>query len=80
MHSLFLQYQNSLLTLKKLFSSILNYFLQDTDVQNLFVGCIIILQIAAFIIKQGYLQAYLAVLSLRQADATPIYEGEVACI
>ena len=80
MHSLFLQYQNRLLTLKKLLSSILNYFLQDADVQNLFIGCIIILKIAAFIIKQGYLQAYLAVLSLRHADAPPTYDGEVACI
>lgn len=80
MHSLLLQYQNSLLTSKKLLSSILNYFLQDAHIQNLFVGCIIILQIAAFIVKRGYLQAYLAVLSLRHADATPTYDGEVACI
>jgi hypothetical protein len=75
MRSLFLHYQNSLLTLKQLFSSILNYFLQDADVQNLFVGCIIILQIAAFVIKQGYLKAYLSILSIRHSDATVSFDG-----
>ena len=80
MRSLFLQYQNSLLTLKKLFASILNYFLQDADVQNLFIGCIIILQVATFIIKQGYLKAYFSVLSIRSSDATVSFDREVACI
>jgi hypothetical protein len=80
MHSLLLQYQNSLLTLKKLFANILNYFLQDADVQNLFVGCIIILQIAAFIIKQGYLKAYLSVSAIRHAATSPSFDRDVACI
>jgi hypothetical protein len=78
MHNLLLQYQNSLLTLKKLFANILNYFLQDADVQNLFVGCIIILQIATFIIKQGYLKTYLAVLSVRHSDTTVSLDRNVA--
>ena len=80
MRSLFLQYQNSLFTLKNLFASILNYFLQDADVQNVFIGCIIILQIAAFIIKQGYLKAYLSVSSLRHSDAVVSLDREMACM
>jgi len=42
-------------------AAILNYFLQDAEVQNVVVGCVIILQIASFIATQVYLKAHLSI-------------------
>jgi hypothetical protein len=79
MRSLMLTYQNSLYTLKNVFTNILKYFLQDADVQNVFIGCLIVLQIVTFLIRQGYFRVHMSMLSLRHAATTP-FDNEIVCM
>lgn len=69
--------RSSIVTLKRTFADILNYFLQDAEVQNIVAGCIVALQITSFVTKQVYYRAYLSLSSVLHASSARAFDKDV---